>query len=230
MSARRSGCESYLDDQRVQEAITRAVARVLDERPPSAVLRLGQLLVEAAPAENGAGTSVDPAVTAWEPFQRLLSDVQQQGAEGTGDGDFIESLQLGPDEYLHAPPNAELHRSMEEEFRDNDGGRWWAEYEYVVYRAAEEGVNEAAVVRDAGHTNMTLDDFAELPQAREAGLSLAEVAGLRLHTGPLGAPLNRALRSQQTAEWATTLAVHASCRYNMSRCCDPSFTHRLLRR
>ena len=67
------------------------------------------------------------------------------------------------------------------------------------------------------------------------GLSLVKVgftdfAGGATAGDSLGAPLNRALRSQQTAEWATTLAVHASCRYNMSRCCAPSFTPRVLRR
>ena len=105
-----------------------------------------------------------------------------------------------PDEFLAGLAgltSGGLRRSMEEECRENDGGKWWPEYEYIVHRSAEEDVDMPStavhkgktslkgeqIVRDRGHAGMTLADFCALPQAREAKLSAPEVAGIRLYTG-----------------------------------------------
>ena len=91
---------------------------------------------------------------------------------------------------------------MEEECRENDGGKWWPEFEYIVLKPASEDVDlpstgvhkgktsltGALIVRDKGHAGMTLADFCALPQAREAKLSASELAGLRLYTGRVLTP------------------------------------------
>ena len=49
-----------------------------------------------------------------------------------GGADFIEHFQFGEtNEFLHGLAGLMregLHHSMEEEFRENDGGKWLAEY------------------------------------------------------------------------------------------------------
>ena len=119
-------------------------------------------------------------------------------------------------------------RSMEEEFRENEGGEWWAEYEYVVHRTAVEAVDADGgplqastkgyhlfgktsltgelVKRDKGHGGLSLADFCAHSMARASGLSSAEVAALRLYTGPAFAPMNGALRNKDVSQWATTIA------------------------
>ena len=111
-------------------------------------------------------------------------------------------------------------RSMEEEARENEGGKWWPEYEYVVQRPAEEDVDlpstngtkgktstsQHVIVRDQGHAGMRLADFCEHPTAVEAKLTAAEVAALRLYTGPMYKPINNALRKKEIGDWATTIA------------------------
>ena len=115
---------------------------------------------------------------------------------------------------LHAP-----RRSIAQEFASNEGGMWLAEYEYVTqqpcrevrHRRAEWWVGAPAVgggfadapvvseeddtvVRDEGHDGWTLDDFCARALVRAAGLTRAEVAMLRLWTGPCHAPLQFFLR------------------------------------
>ena len=115
---------------------------------------------------------------------------------------------------LHAP-----RRSIAQEFASNEGGMWLAEYEYVTqqpcrevrHRRAEWWVGALAVgggfadapvvseeddtvVRDEGHDGWTLDDFCARALVRAAGLTRAEVAMLRLWTGPCHAPLQFFLR------------------------------------
>jgi hypothetical protein len=208
-SSAASECD-YVREQHVHEAITRAVARVLDERPANAALRIGQLLVEAV------DPSADPAEAAWEPF-RKLSDERTASRHHMGGVKFFDSFACGPpDEFLHGQRSVELRRSMSEEFRDNDGGRWWAEYEYVAHRAAEEKELPSGGMRDQSRAGLTLADFCALPQAVEANLSAAEVAALRLYTGPLGATVDRALCALETDQWATTIACASSAVHNMA--------------
>ena len=61
------------------------------------------------------------------------------------------------------------------------------------------------IVRDHGHSGMTLSSFCEHAMAKAAQLSPAEVAALRLYSGPMFAPMNYALRTEQIADWATTI-------------------------
>ena len=99
--------------------------------------RLGQQLAAGNPSR---------VMTAWEPFKALLDGQAaareaETGKYGEGAG-FVDFFQFGDtSEFLHglAGMTGEgLQRSMEEECRDNEDGKWWAEYEYVVKRAAEE--------------------------------------------------------------------------------------------
>ena len=47
---------------------------------------------------------------------------------------------------------------MEEECRENDARKWWAEYEYIVLQAAREkgktSLTGESIVRDRGHAGM----------------------------------------------------------------------------
>jgi hypothetical protein len=132
-----------------------------------------------------------------------------------------------------------LWQSIAEECRDNEGGAWWAEYEYVVARVAEEDVDlpstnkfkgqfsgATQIVRDKGHAGMALDDFVACQEALTAGLSAAEVAALRLYTGPLFRPLNAALRAKDVSSWATTIACCYSGVLKLSRLSKPARVYR----
>ena len=66
------------------------------------------------------------------------------------------------------------------------------------------------IVRDQGHAGMRLADFAAHEMAVAAELTLAEVAALRLYSGPMFAPMNYALRTENIKDWATTI----SCCYS----------------
>jgi hypothetical protein len=132
-------------------------------------------------------------------------------------------------------------KSITGECKSNDGGVWWAEYCYVAQQPCDTTThggkwqfkhgdpnmvrercdNNATnqLVRDAGHGGMTLADFCAAPEAVAAKLTLAEVAMLRLYTGPLFQPLNRALRSGEVEpiqEWWTCLSVLVCAVFKLS--------------
>ena len=117
-----------------------------------------------------------------------------------------------------------LTRSMEEEFRSNDEGEWWSEYEYVVYGVAVEKemrVTEFAPVhvRDAGHGGMRLKDFTVLASVSKAGLTQAEVAAVRLYTSPWFRLANTALRRRDDStiqRWATSISLVTSAVIKLS--------------
>ena len=66
-------------------------------------------------------------------------------------------------------------------------------------------------VRDEGHEGWSTEDFLNHPLAQAAGLTAAEVVGLRLYTGPGYVPINRSLRCGSdrfpATEWAIDAAV-----------------------
>ena len=132
--------------------------------------------------------------------------------------DFLKGLETGP-----------LDRSMRQEFQQNEGGKWYSDFVYVVdccaisvpdadkdaplrkaaaERFAEIGLPAGAIRRrDEGHDGMKLEHFCEHQDAIEAGLTVAEVAGFRLYSGPPYEPLNGALRSRNIEPWKTTISV-----------------------
>ena len=137
-----------------------------------------------------------------------------------------------------------LLRSMAEEARQNEGGKWWAEFAYVVERAAKEDVADLPttakfkgkrsvsgelIVRDRGHDGMTLADFCKHEMARSAELTPAEVAAIRLYSGPMFAPINLALRTEQIADWATTIGCCYSGVLKLSFCSQPARVYRGVR-
>ena len=204
-------------------------------------------------------TRKSSASAAWEPFRYLIdnecgataglpppSPITNKLVET--DGAFTEFFRFGTtDEFLHGLSGLArdgLKRSMEAEARTNDDGKWWPEYEYVVLRAAEEDVDDLdstakfagklsltgeQIVRDRGHAGMTLADFCARPEARDADLTPAEVAALRLYTGPLYAPLNAALRKLEIASWATTIACCYSGVLKLSFLSAPARVYRGVR-
>ncbi len=157
-----------------------------------------------------------------EPLLRLLRDsgANKHGQTSTGklcaDARYFEFGAI--DEFLGGLAGLlsrdGLSRSIEEECRDNDGGAWAAEYDYVVTCAAEEDVDLPStlkskgklsssgvqIVRDAGHAGMMLGDFVASQEAIDARLSAAEVAALRLYTGPAFQPRFGRIRLQRIRE------------------------------
>lgn len=114
-----------------------------------------------------------------------------------------------------------LVRSMEVECTSNDNGAWKNEYNYVACGKAVEQVVAAHRVRDLGHEGMSLQDFVNHPKAVEAELTVAEVAALRLYTGPLYDPWNKALRlfnhdPSLLVDWATCISVLYSAIFKLS--------------
>ena len=117
-----------------------------------------------------------------------------------------------------------LYRSMEEECYSNDNGKWKKHYDYIVYQPAFEWVEDPFTphrVRDKGHNGWTLDTFMNHDIAREAQLSSAEVAALRLYTGPFYAPWNTALRNSRSdlssiEQWGTCISVLYSAIFKLS--------------
>jgi len=65
---------------------------------------------------------------------------------------------------------------------------------------------EAKRRRDEIYHDWVLNDFWLTDPAQEAKLTKAEVAALRLYTGPAYKPINAALRQQNVEPWATTIA------------------------
>ena len=106
-----------------------------------------------------------------------------------------------------------LSRSMEEECTLNDNGKGKADYLYVVYQNAYSCVIDSQYphrIRDEGHDGMSLRDFANHTMAKK--LTLAEVAGLRMYTGPFYVPWNTALRYQDKEpslleQWKTCISL-----------------------
>ena len=199
-----------------------------------------QLAADSAAGQASSSSSASPpnrkkqrggtdlsAAAAWKPFDDLLRS-RPPLPPGSGD-----KLTMPAEYFLFGNTKAfmeglpglleggGLRRSMAEEARANEGGRWWDEFRYVVERAAEEDVADLPstnkfkgkysvsgelIVRDRGHAGMTLARFCEHEMAKDAELTPAEVAAIRLYSGPMFAPLNYALRTEQIADWATTIA------------------------
>lgn len=118
----------------------------------------------------------------------------------------------------------ELTRSMEEECTTNDSGKWKEAYNYVVYEKAVEISADPMRpnrVRDKGNGGMTLSDFCNHQTSVNANLTQAEVAALRLYTGPLYEPWNRALRFYSKnpdllKSWSTCITVLYNAILNLS--------------
>jgi len=133
-----------------------------------------------------------------------------------------------------------LTRSMEEEFKQNEGGKWWDIYKYVVFERAEEhdgndgregGAKELVkgMVRDKGNGGKTLDSFYNLPEAREAELTKAEVAAIRLYSTQWFLTVNSALRrgiTESVGKWATTISQLTSGLFKLSSKAQPMDLYR----
>jgi hypothetical protein len=108
-----------------------------------------------------------------------------------------------------------LERSMEQECTTNDGGKWKDMYNYVVNEEAQEVVDDPDKphrIRDLGHGGMRLSDFEKDEMALAAHLSQAEVAALRMYTGPFYSVWNTVLRMYTTdttllTKWRTCISI-----------------------
>ena len=108
-----------------------------------------------------------------------------------------------------------LERSMEEECTTNDGGKWKEQYDYVVNEEAtelHEDPSKPHRIRDLGHNGMRLEDFEKHEMATAASLTQAEVAALRMYTGPFYSVWNSVLRMYSTdttllPKWRTCISI-----------------------
>jgi hypothetical protein len=139
------------------------------------------------------------------------------------------------DEFRHGL-RGRLRRSMRQEFEENEGGKWLVEYIYVVCCAAiavpdvpKERPNRLAAIakyeaiglkaigkRDLVNDGKTFEDFCRHAEAVAAGLSAAEVAALRLYTGPAFQSMNAKLRLKDYEPWATTTGCCSSAILKLS--------------
>lgn len=141
------------------------------------------------------------------------------------DGDFRDGL---------AGKIGKLRRSMEEECMTNDSGEWRAHYDYVVKQSACEKVMDPQLpnrIRDKGNHGVMLDDFVNHRVAVAAKLTQAEVAAVRMYTGPLYAPWCRALRLNEETpsllqDWATCISVLCSAILKLSYSAGTSTVYR----
>ena len=167
---------------------------------------------------------------AWVTFEPYISGAPNAPNAGHKLVALPEYFVFGSnDEFLAGlTTQAGLTRSMEQEFALNDGGRWQAEYTCVVLLdaievpdlPADQPLRQAAAAkyaaiglpdgakrkRNLGYGGKTLADFCNHQNAIDAKLTPAEVAALRLYTGPAYKPINDALRTRDRDSWATTIA------------------------
>jgi len=168
-------------------------------------------------------------VERWSVFEQLLESTpvvsEDAGEKMLTDLRYFE---FGDHEDFLTGFDGKMTRSMRQEFEDNDGGRWLAEYLYVVEHAAigvpDASRNhpermaadsafkrihtslEAIRRRDQGNEGRRLDFFCQCAEAQKAKLTPAEVVAARLYTGPVYQPINAALRAGVVDLWATTIA------------------------
>ena len=119
----------------------------------------------------------------------------------------------------------QLTRSMEDECTTNENGKWKQDYQYVVYESASEKIVDKAQpqrVRDKGNEGKTLNDFCDHDTAKDAKLTEAEVASLRMYTGPFYVPWNTSLRTADSNpsllhSWQTCISVLYSAVVKLSQ-------------
>ena len=195
----------------------------------AATEREKQLVAAAVLAERKRAQAADD-LEAVPPWAKQLSDALQALDDDAGQKGlphFTQTFDIEMSSVLHGATSCMpdgLTRSMEEEFKNNDGGEWAAEYNYVVYEPAVEQMmtyNALAPVqaRDEGRQGWRLADFAAQPVCQRAKLSQAEVAAVRLYTCPWFSPVNAALRARDPAliqKWATTISVITSALLKLS--------------
>ena len=184
-------------------------SQLLEERNSQLLQeRNSQLLQDLERQQKLNAIEVDKLWTAFEPFLRGSAEqtgVAEQSSKLLADP---EHFVFGTtDEFMHGMTlDGGLTRSIEQEFASNESGRWMAEYLYVVkhraiavpdapsddpafINAAQRFVDISPALtpfrrRDAPYDGMALDDFARHEDAVKANLTRAEVAALRLYTGP----------------------------------------------
>jgi hypothetical protein len=120
-----------------------------------------------------------------------------------------------------------LTKSMEQEFK---GSTFETDYNYVVYGKACDTPGESQwaksseikwesrlnFIRDKGHENWTLETFAQLPRVQAAGLTMAEVAMLRIYP-TFSRELRSILRREYDFEkWATSISILTSAIIKLS--------------
>ena len=174
-----------------------------------------------------------PTSTEEEGSTKMLTDVQYFKFGGTRE--FMQGFDV------------ELTRSMRQEFKTNEDGKWLGEFLYVVQHAAigvpgEKDHPARAVAdtnfkaihpslkaigkRDLGNEYKVLDDFFNSEEAKAAKLTLAETAAARLYTGPSYRPINAALRTENVRPWATTIALLYSAVLKLSFLSKPARVYR----
>jgi hypothetical protein len=185
--------------------------------------------LQAEIAQHRSAQAACTNVDLWHPFEEILAVTPDHTLKGIEHNNKLvmpsEELDFGETSAfmngLSGMLEGGLRRSMAEEAKFNENGKWWEEYRYVAEREAELDVADLPttakflgqcsssgerIVRDQGHTGLTLADFCRHEMAICAGLTPAEVCAIRLYTGPMYEPLVKALRAAQIDDWATTIA------------------------
>eukprot|EP00667_Euglena_gracilis_P005430 EG_transcript_5465 len=122
--------------------------------------------------------------------------------------DFIQALTLNIGRGLTPWDEDEVAwAALEREWATGDQGHHW---QYAVQPVPHDPADRMfdGDVRDNGHEGWTLDTFLACPEAQRAGLNRAEIAALRLYTGPGFRSLNAINRRlDPDHEFAATTAI-----------------------
>lgn len=124
------------------------------------------------------------------------------------------------DEQVGVPEDDWLWDKMEAEW--SSGPEAIACWEYITGRVPQFSVDREIVPgdgRDEGHEALTLKDFGKLKAAQLANLSMAELAALRLYTGPGYTAINNMCRTGSSAFVCTAYCIEtAIIRLAMNSC------------
>ena len=186
----------------------------------------GEPAQHPAPDPQPGSSSTDVQHEAHDQQPPIAStDIPDEKFEGYFTFEDAQSFIDGLPGLLASRGVTSLTRSIEQEFRENELGKWYPEFEYVAYEAAREGAvvggkePKGTGTRDAGHAGMTIDDFLRCPDSQSANLTQAELVMLRSYTGPPFKPLVKWLRfgKPEDESWATSVAVLYSAVLKLSR-------------
>jgi serine/threonine protein kinase len=220
-----------LEDRYFSEPFLQIVARALEKDPSNG-------FATATEFASALGAALKHMSQFTELYEAVMNDYKEK--ERTGkivsnidtpqDNKFCSEYLYGEaavfkDGLMNFLSMADLIQSVQSEFRTNEDGRYYPEYQYVVEQeAVEEEQKDPATgkmrVKDKGHGGMILDDFMALSPARTLGK--AHCAVIRLYTGKMYTPWSAALRAlvdadgkirpeeqakQQLKAWATSITI-----------------------
>jgi len=241
---------------RIEHVLSAAIDQVVGEKAPDPVLRLGQVLVDAALAATGTSQpKLALMIKSWRQSTASSQVYAPNAAEELNEkfasaSDSFTFTYAGLDSFfkglegLVGSPSPDVLDAMGREHASTELFTAWNadykrtttphdEFRFVLTGALDapdmatraQGHRHACFIADS-RTVGPLTTFAQLEKAKQAGLLLAEVAGIRLYTGPMYVQYNKVLRSRMKGAYVTTLHAVNSGVIKLSRLTPASTVYR----